>query len=163
MDTEDLKGRRRSGSRRVDLPEDGWVNQAWMVGQMGDGLYSVYRILEEGPVKERTLQTFMALADWVVDYAWNADEGGLVVRYTKDSTGGYKEDGVYGGFIAMLGVSTTARAYALTGEERYMEVAREMFRVAVERARDGVNEGKQVGQTMQYAPIFLAIEAEYSH
>jgi hypothetical protein len=148
----------------VDAKEgEGWRNQAWMVDQIGDGLSSVYKILEEGPVKDRTLKTFLDVADWTVNYAWKSDPGGLVVRYNKSPSGDYVENGLYKGFIAMLGVCTMSRAYTLTGEERYLDVARQMFQTAVEQGRQGVNEGKQIGQVMQYAPIYMATEANRSN
>lgn len=70
-----------------DEDAGGWRNQAWMVDQMGDALYSAYTILDDGPVKERTRKTLLDVADWVIDYAWKPEPGGLAVQYTKTKEG----------------------------------------------------------------------------
>lgn len=130
---------------------------------MGDGLYATYQILEPGPLKDRVRASVIAVADWAIDRAWDPKRRGFIVRYEKTTEGAYHaRDGVYGGFIALLGVTTMAAAFEITGDPRYLEAGKEMFRVGVLEGRSGVYEGKQVGQAMEYVPYFLAVWDAYT-
>lgn len=139
----------------TDPNADRYQIQAWQIDQMGDGLYSVYEILEDGPVKEQLRRTLLDLADFAIEHAWNPERKGWNQWVYKDQKGNYTTSNVYDGFMGMLGVTTMARAYTLTGDRRYLEMGRQMFDAAV-ADRTGVVEGKQVGQSMEYAPVFIA-------
>lgn len=128
--------------------EDGTVrtgSKAFMLGILLEGLYRAWQI-EPDPAMA---QFAVRAADWLVREVWEERDGGF--RYTPCEGPGRAEDQ-----RELVGLYW---AYELTGDRRYLDVARRNLRAGIDSRRaDGpAGASKELGILLRATPHFVAL------
>ncbi len=131
--------------------------QTWLGDSVTNGYTQYLEIYPGSPYRKAVEQSIVNLADFLLAHGITPDFDGVYMGVTKptaESKGYVSTPQVYAGSMPNMVMLTMAKAYYLTGDEKYAEAARKLHAKACEH-KEELMQLKPVTQGTYYPPMAL--------
>jgi hypothetical protein len=138
-------------------PEPEYFCQTWLGDSVTNGYTQYLEIYPGSPYRKAVEAAVVNLADFILAHGLTPDFDGVyvgVAKPTTESAGYVSTKQAYANSMPNMVILTMAKAYYLTGNEKYAEAARQLHAKACEH-KDELLQLKPVTQGTYYPPMVL--------
>ena len=155
-------GRRRGASQPASdasatPPKPEYFCQTWLGDSVTNGYTQYLEIYPGSPYRKAVEAGIVNLADFILAHGVTPDFDGIymgVAKPTAESTGYVSTPQIYANSMPNMAILTMAKAYYLTGDEKYADAARKLHAKACEHGEE-LSQLKPVTQGTYYPPMTL--------
>ncbi len=137
--------------------DGGYICQPWLADSISNGYTQLLEVYPGCPYRDEIESAVVNLADFLLARCFTENFDGLYAQLLKPSveSAGYRSSGrVYRKSMGNMAVLTLARAYYLTGEQKYLGMIRKILDRVISHTGN-LGKLKPIAQGTYYAPMVL--------